>query len=290
MPMFCLFLQPHVTMRGHRLCFPRHSWYNGPMHSDSRPGPGQTVEWTDDLSVGVTEIDNQHKELFRRRNDLIAAIASGRGRDELLRLTAFLETYIVTHFGLEEHYMTRFCYPGGTAHRKEHLEFMREFFEIKGKVAGMGPTDELVGRTGDFIIRWLRDHITIVDREFGQFLREKLKSSELSDDNVCISSLPAVRRYAGRPDERDLLIIEDGILMPGMHEVALNAGQRTAWLGIPGDASCSIRQTAGEGTFSIILQDRHSVEPDARRTVNSPPSPFRILAGGNGQHFVIIVT
>lgn len=248
-------------------------------------------EWTEDLSVGVTEIDNQHKELFRRRNDLIDAIAGGRGHDELVRLTAFLETYIVTHFGLEEYYMTRFCYPGRDAHHQEHLDFMREFFGIKHTVQGAGPTDELVSRTGDFIIRWLKEHITIVDREFGVFLREKLKSrAGRSLENVCIASAGPGRRYiGGGPGEGDLLKVEDGLLMPGTHEVLLNAGQQTAWLEVPETKSCRIGLLSGEGSFTAIRRDWSSVDPGADKCIILGPGRFRIIAGGSGQRFAILI-
>lgn len=248
-------------------------------------------EWTEDLSVGVTEIDNQHKELFRRRNDLIDAIAAGRGRDELLRLTAFLETYIVTHFSLEEYYMMRFGYPALDAHRAEHLAFMREFFDIKGKVRGLGATDELVGRTGDFIISWLREHITVVDKEFGVFLRAKLAAAEGSPQGVSIAAQPAVRRYTGgAPEEQELLNVEDGVLLPGAHKVLLNAGQQTAWLEVPEKSFCRVSLAFGEGPYSVIRSDWTSVEPGTDKTVTLGPGRFRILAGGTGQRFSMTVS
>ena len=247
-------------------------------------------EWTEDLSVGVTEIDNQHKELFRRRNDLIDAIAAGRGHDELVRLTSFLETYIVTHFGLEEYYMTRFCYPRRDAHHQEHLDFMREFFEIKHTVQVVGPTNELVGRTGDFIIRWLRDHITIVDKEFGVFLREKLGNTAHAEGNVCIAEQTTARHYSGgNPDEKDLLTIEDGILLPGAHEVVLNVGQQTAWLEVGEQTTCRVSLSPGEGLFTVIRGDWSTVEPGPDKTVALGTGRFRVLAGGNNQQFKIIV-
>jgi hemerythrin len=36
------------------------------------------MQWTEDLSVGVETIDNQHKELFSRINSLADAIRLGK--------------------------------------------------------------------------------------------------------------------------------------------------------------------------------------------------------------------
>ncbi|MHB9035807.1 MAG: hemerythrin domain-containing protein, partial [Armatimonadota bacterium] len=56
------------------------------------------VQWTPDLAVGVREIDDQHRELFKRVNDLLEAMSKGKGRDEIAKVVAFLGNYVVTHF------------------------------------------------------------------------------------------------------------------------------------------------------------------------------------------------
>ena len=65
------------------------------------------MEWTDDLSVGVELIDEQHKELFNRINDLVTAIKSATCTYKLPDVIQFLEDYIVKHFSEEERYMMR---------------------------------------------------------------------------------------------------------------------------------------------------------------------------------------
>ncbi len=39
------------------------------------------VEWTEELLTGISDIDNQHKELLRRLKDLRTACHEGRGKD-----------------------------------------------------------------------------------------------------------------------------------------------------------------------------------------------------------------
>lgn len=63
------------------------------------------IEWTQDLSTGSDEIDNQHKELFRRINSLLDACNQGKGREEIGKTVQFLEDYVITHFSAEEEYM-----------------------------------------------------------------------------------------------------------------------------------------------------------------------------------------
>ncbi|HEX9051709.1 MAG TPA: hypothetical protein VF841_14355 [Anaeromyxobacter sp.] len=65
-----------------------------------------TLEWTQALSVGVEEIDAQHRELFRRAARLLEGIRGGEP-EELGQLFDFLHEYAVEPArlaqGLREH-------------------------------------------------------------------------------------------------------------------------------------------------------------------------------------------
>ena len=76
------------------------------------------MQWTNDLSAGVEQIDSQHKELIARINTLLDAMKQGRGRTEVGQTVSFLSDYVATHFGEEEKYMTSFCYPSSTGTRR----------------------------------------------------------------------------------------------------------------------------------------------------------------------------
>lgn len=70
------------------------------------------ILWTPDLATKVDEIDSQHRELFKRINDLLDACNQGRGKEEVQKVIRFLEEYVATHFGEEEKYMEKYNYPG----------------------------------------------------------------------------------------------------------------------------------------------------------------------------------
>ncbi len=73
------------------------------------------LEWTPDLSVGVEEIDEQHRELFRRAERLIATLRCG-DRGEVLPLLAYLDEYVAHHFSAEERLMREVRYPALEEH------------------------------------------------------------------------------------------------------------------------------------------------------------------------------
>ncbi|MDI3280784.1 MAG: bacteriohemerythrin, partial [Bacillota bacterium] len=101
------------------------------------------MKWTEDLATGVTQIDDQHKELIERVNQLLAACSEGRGKEEVGRTLNFLSDYIVFHFGTEEKYMTQYDYPGYNSHKAQHTGFIKEFTDLKGKFETEGPTLEV---------------------------------------------------------------------------------------------------------------------------------------------------
>jgi len=132
------------------------------------------IEWTDDLATGVNEIDNQHRELFQRINNLLDACNHGKGKEEVKKVISFLEDYVITHFSEEEKYMGKYDYPDYMVHKRQHLEFMENFFRIKTQFEAEGPGIHIVVITNNLVVDWLRNHIRKIDRALGSFLKTKI--------------------------------------------------------------------------------------------------------------------
>jgi hemerythrin len=135
------------------------------------------VKWTEDFSVGVGEIDRQHKELFARINDLDSALRQGKAKEEVLRLIDFLDEYAVSHFAMEEGYMSAHDYPNYPQHKTEHSRFKAEFADIKRRFATGGRSQaDTIGLCNNLLITWFCNHIRTVDMSLGSFLKAKLAS------------------------------------------------------------------------------------------------------------------
>lgn len=131
------------------------------------------ILWTEDLATGVSRIDDQHKELFRRINILFDACNQGRGKGEIEGVVKFLEDYLETHFSEEEKYMKQCSFPAYSRHKARHFEFIEKFSGIKKKLHSEGPGLLVVLTINQLLIDWLREHIRKLDRELGDFLRKK---------------------------------------------------------------------------------------------------------------------
>ena len=133
------------------------------------------MTWTPAMSVGVDQLDNDHKGLIDVINDL-AAESSGEGRAAVLRQSLVsLRRYAETHFGREEQVMRACGFPGLQGHHGEHEDFVTMIGEVTERLeadpegAAAGVRDELV----DYLKTWLNQHIMIQDMAYKPYVEEK---------------------------------------------------------------------------------------------------------------------
>lgn len=129
-------------------------------------------EWREALAIGVEEIDNQHKELIRRFDDLLSACGDGgKGTTELKGLLLFLDEYIVQHFADEEKLQESKGYPGFKEHKQLHDGFVERVFELQNEILIEGIAVHHILETNNLLLKWLINHISVEDKKLGKFLR-----------------------------------------------------------------------------------------------------------------------
>jgi hemerythrin len=131
------------------------------------------IQWSEDLSTGIADIDEQHKELFRRVNTLLGACVRQRCREEIDRYLAFLMEYVAYHFAAEEREMTAYRYPGLPSHQEQHEKFKQEIDAIGRQMRVYGVNHELIQVTLWSSVEWLITHVKGTDREMAAYLKEQ---------------------------------------------------------------------------------------------------------------------
>lgn len=129
------------------------------------------ITWNPTFSVGIAEVDEQHKKLIDIINRLFDAMKKGKGKLVLVPVVRELVDYTVYHFGTEESLFREYGYPESEEHKREHDEFTRrtiDFLEDSNRGQKMITVDVL-----DYLTEWLRHHILEQDKKFGPFLRSK---------------------------------------------------------------------------------------------------------------------
>ncbi|MCL2657662.1 MAG: bacteriohemerythrin [Betaproteobacteria bacterium] len=123
--------------------------------------------WHDEFSIGLKEIDEQHKELVRLLNALHEAIHSHRGSATCRKILDSLAAYTVNHFAVEESLMRVSGYPGFESHKKDHEDLVSQVVALQEKLdAGQAKISfELL----HFLKQWLMHHIVGADKRFGDY-------------------------------------------------------------------------------------------------------------------------
>ncbi len=131
---------------------------------------------TDNLRVGVSKIDDQHQILFDRINALTAMGLKSFEKAETEKTLDMLTDYTVFHFGDEE-VLQRQCtsYPKHEWHKGQHKFFVEGLKKLKADFAANGPSPKFTMDVQNMVIKWLCNHIEVVDVELGKYLRGEIK-------------------------------------------------------------------------------------------------------------------
>lgn len=129
------------------------------------------IAWSDNLSVGISSIDEQHKKLVNMINALNDAMSRGEARDVLKKIFDGLLVYADKHFGYEEKLFATHKYAAEPAHRKEHDALRKRVTELKQR---MDEGDYMLGaEVMAFLKEWLTNHILKSDKAYTSFFKGK---------------------------------------------------------------------------------------------------------------------
>jgi hemerythrin len=129
------------------------------------------IPWSNDLSVGVKAVDDQHMELVAMVNELHTAMADGRGQQALGPLFDRLIAYTQHHFSDEEALMERHACPELDRHRELHRLLVEHVQALRGKFED--GTILLSVELMAFLKDWLVTHIQVEDAQCCAYLTSK---------------------------------------------------------------------------------------------------------------------
>jgi len=128
------------------------------------------LEWKEEYSLGLQEIDNQHIKLIELINRLYDAFIKRQQSDEVIKVIVELSEYIDVHFSTEEVYFKRFNYAETTEHIKEHHFFIEKVKEFQTQVKEN--KGRYVFNIINFLQDWLVNHVTVTDKKYIECLKK----------------------------------------------------------------------------------------------------------------------
>lgn len=153
------------------------------MHAGVHPTPKQKVEtastpmgdpriqWTPALSVGVEEIDEQHRKLFDLINRATTLQADAGRFEAVSDLIREMIRYSDEHFKTEDAVMINADFPLFATHRREHQKYMEKIRAFVDSIKD--ERQDLMEEILDFLTGWWLEHITESDRRYARWIQNQ---------------------------------------------------------------------------------------------------------------------
>lgn len=127
--------------------------------------------WSEKYSVGIKEIDDQHKKLIGLISQLDSAMRQGKGKQALEDILRELVQYTRTHFSNEERIMRTHGYPDYEEHKIKHDKMTQKVLDIQRQYqeGKLNITLDVM----KFLENWIDKHIMGTDMQYSPFLTGK---------------------------------------------------------------------------------------------------------------------
>ncbi|MEW8661573.1 MAG: bacteriohemerythrin [Candidatus Thiodiazotropha sp.] len=126
--------------------------------------------WDAKFSVGIVEIDRQHKALMDMANELKFELDGKRSIKTARRILKGLIDYTATHFSYEEQLMDQTRYSEAEAHKELHRKLVDDVMGYNERIEQ--GDEEVLGELMAFIKGWLIEHIQKTDKRLGAHLQQ----------------------------------------------------------------------------------------------------------------------
>jgi hemerythrin len=123
------------------------------------------VEWREGFSIGIPQIDQEHRHLF--------SLTLMLNRNNVEQTVDKLLDYVVVHFSHEQDAMDSNGYPAFEQHLRLHEEFASKIADFL--FTGDEWTEDRVQELRRFLNKWLIAHIMTHDMRFGKWLAARNK-------------------------------------------------------------------------------------------------------------------
>jgi len=134
------------------------------------------IEWSEELSVNVPEMDEQHRRLVDILNRFYDAVERGEREEGIKQLFHGVEEYTLFHFNAEEQFMADIGYPDLEAHRKTHQGLIDQLHSARERYEGgdRKAAREFVA----FVLSWLYTHIAKTDKKYGEYYAARSQAGQ----------------------------------------------------------------------------------------------------------------
>jgi len=129
-------------------------------------------EWNIAMTTGVSEIDDQHRELIEKFNELVDAEAGRADREKIGHVLDFLQNYAEWHFNHEEEIMDKYQCHMAEENKRAHDEYRVKFGNLYQQWKNtIGSDTAVLHDTVVELARWIVNHILTVDNQLHKYIK-----------------------------------------------------------------------------------------------------------------------
>ena len=126
------------------------------------------IEWRQEYSVGVPELDAQHRHMIELLAGLVKFTNSGGVVDPFTAL-AEVNRYAEEHLQQEEMILSVRGYPDYARHKAEHDDYRKKAAALRTRAHKRDFGTEIT----KFLVEWWKTHILNSDQQYARFFRSQ---------------------------------------------------------------------------------------------------------------------
>jgi hemerythrin len=137
------------------------------------------MQWKDEYSVGIAEIDDQHKGIIDLFSVINAAIEARESWSDVFFKLEQLRDHARFHFAVEESLMHMHGYSKYAEHVELHKHFLAKLDQLQMTTLSRQVTMNAI----NYLSNWYPEHIKTQDRDFVRYI--------IDTGKVNLTNLPA---------------------------------------------------------------------------------------------------
>jgi hemerythrin len=127
------------------------------------------LQWQEEYSVGVKELDDQHQNLLNIINSLLSEKEDEFDQNKLSIAISAMIHHAYIHFATEEQYLAQANYPDFKPHVLDHVGFIMKTLELSLKVKDGTRENRL--ELLSYLKNWYSSHVLGIDRQYIPYLK-----------------------------------------------------------------------------------------------------------------------
>jgi len=126
------------------------------------------IEWRDEFSIGLPDVDHEHREMISMINALHESLGPDADAGRIVTALGEIHARIALHFALEEREMQKLDYIAFLDHKQDHERLLDDILDIMDTAEAETGYDAV--NFGRRLSKWFTEHFRTHDARLHRWL------------------------------------------------------------------------------------------------------------------------